>query len=85
MAIAFTEYNGNKIKTYSAKPLEEVYNKEPGSIISADKEGLKIACLDSSLLVEVIQFPNGKLLKVEQYINGHKFEEDVKLFLKGVV
>ena len=78
--IAFTEYNGNKMKIYSAKPLEEVYNKEPGSIISADKEGLKIACLDSSLLVEVIQFPNGKPLKVEQYINGHKFEEDVKLF-----
>lgn len=78
--IAFTEYKEKPMKIYSAKVLKEVYNKEPGTIISATKEGLRISCRNSTLLVKLIQFPNGKPLRVEQYINGNKFEENIKVY-----
>lgn len=78
--IAFTEYKEKPMKIYSAKVLKEVYNKEPGTIVSANKEGLRISCKNSTLLVKLIQFPNGKPLTIEQYINGNKFEENIKVY-----
>ena len=37
---------------------------------------MKVACKAGVLLVKKIQFPNGKPLTIEQYINGHKVEEN---------
>ena len=57
----------------------EESKEEPGTIISATKEGMKVSCGSNVLLIKKIQLPNGKPLTIEQYINGHKIEKKEKL------
>ncbi|MBD7910398.1 MULTISPECIES: methionyl-tRNA formyltransferase [Clostridium] len=72
--IAYTSYDGKQMKIYESKVLEEKHNKEEGTILDVSKEGIRVACKEGILLVKKVQFPNGKPLTIEQYINGHKIE-----------
>lgn len=72
--MAYTQYMGNQMKIYESKVLNEKHNKPFGTILDVTKEGMKVACKDSTLLVTKVQFPNKKPLTIEQYINGHKIE-----------
>lgn len=74
--VAYTEYKGQQMKIHESEVLEEESNKKPGTVIDVSKEGMKVACKVGVLLVKKIQFPNGKPLTIEQYINGHKVEEN---------
>ena len=77
--IAHTTYEGQSMKIYKSKALNENSNKEPGTIIKVDKEGLRVSCSEGVLLIEKVQFPNGKPLTIEQYINGNPIKENIKL------
>lgn len=77
--IAHTTYNDRSMKIYESEVLLGNSNKEPGSIIKVSKEGMEVATGYGILLVKKIQFPNGKPLTVEQYINGNEIEIGKKL------
>lgn len=77
--VAHTSYEDTPMKIYKSKVLKEVSNKEPGTILSVSKEGIKVSTLEDVLLIEKIQFPNGKPLTVEQYINGNEIKVNNKL------
>lgn len=77
--IAHTSYEDITMKIYKSKVLKEDSNKEPGTILSVSKEGIKVSTLKDVLLIEKIQFPNGKPLTVEQYINGNEIKVNNKL------
>ena len=77
--IAYTNYKGERMKIYKTKALEECSTKEPGTIIDVSKKGIKVACKEGTLLIETVQFPNGKPLSIEQYINGHEIEKNIVL------
>ena len=77
--VAHTSYENTPMKIYKSKVLKEDSNKEPGTILSVTKEGIKVATLEEVLLIEKIQFPNGKPLTVEQYINGNEIKVNNKL------
>ena len=77
--IAYTNYKGERMKIYKTKSLEESSTKEPGTIIDVSKQGIKVACKEGVLLIEKVQFPNGKPLSIEQYINGHEIEKNIVL------
>lgn len=77
--IAHTTYKGENMKIYESEVLSESSNKEPGTIMSVNKNGMKVSCSEGVLLVKKIQFPNGKPLTIEQYINGKDIEVDYKL------
>lgn len=77
--IAHTSYEDTPMKIYKSKVLKEDSNKEPGTILSVSKEGIKVSTLEDVLLIEKIQFPNGKPLTVEQYINGNEIKVNNKL------
>ena len=77
--VAFTNFKGERMKIYESNPLNEESKEEPGTIISATKEGMKVSCGSNVLLIKKIQLPNGKPLTIEQYINGHKIEKKEKL------
>ena len=77
--IANTSYEDTPMKIYKSKVLKEDSNKEPGTILSVSKEGIKVSTLEDVLLIEKIQFPNGKPLTVEQYINGNEIKVNNKL------
>lgn len=77
--VAHTSYEDTPMKIYKSKVLKEDSSKEPGTILSVSKEGIKVSTLEDVLLIEKIQFPNGKPLTVEQYINGNEIKVNNKL------
>ena len=77
--IAHTTYKGEPMKIYESEVLLQSSNKEPGVIIEVNKKGMKVSTGNGILLVKKIQFPNGKPLTIEQYINGKEIEAGCKL------
>ncbi|WP_195428310.1 methionyl-tRNA formyltransferase [Clostridium sp. D46t1_190503_E9] len=77
--IAHTTYDDKSMKIYESEVLCENSNKEPGTIINVSKEGMKVSTGSGVLLVKKIQFPNGKPLTIEQYINGNELEISKKV------
>lgn len=77
--IAYTDYKNERMKIYETEVLKEKSNKEPGTIINVSKNGVKVSCKEDVLLIKRVQFPNGKPLTIEQYINGHEIEENIIL------
>ncbi|CUU46457.1 methionyl-tRNA formyltransferase [Clostridium beijerinckii] len=77
--IAYTDYKNERMKIYETEVLREKSNKEPGTIIDVSKNGVKVSCKEDVLLIKRVQFPNGKPLTIEQYINGHEIEENIIL------
>lgn len=77
--IAHTTYKDENMKIYESTVLSENSSKEPGTIISVNKNGMKVNTTDGIILIKKIQFPNGKPLTIEQYINGKEIEIGTKL------
>jgi len=77
--IAYTDYKGERMKIYETESLEEKTSKEPGTIIDVSKSGIKVACKEGVLIIKKVQFPNGKPLTIEQYINGHEIDKNIIL------
>ncbi|MDV4151221.1 methionyl-tRNA formyltransferase [Clostridium sp. AL.422] len=78
--IAYTNYEDKPMKIYESKILNENTNKEPGTIVGVSKDGIKVATSDGVILIKKIQFPNGKPLTIEQYINGNEIKVNNKLY-----
>lgn len=69
---AVTELNGTRCKVFSTSVLEETTGKAPGTVIAADKKGLKIACGGGTVLqINELQADGGKRLKAADYLRGH--------------
>ncbi|EHI98437.1 Methionyl-tRNA formyltransferase [Clostridium sp. DL-VIII] len=77
--IAYTNYNDERMKIFETEALKEDTSKEPGTIIDVSKNGVKVACKEGVLLIKKVQFPNGKPLTIEQYINGHEISKNIIL------
>lgn len=77
--IAYTDYKSERMKIYETEVLEEKTSSKPGTILDVSKNGVKVACKDSVLMIKKVQFPNGKPLTIEQYINGHEIEKNIVL------
>lgn len=77
--IAYTIYNEQFMKIHKSVVLDKMSKKDPGTILNVSKEGMEVSTGDGVLLIKVVQFPNGKPLTVEQYINGNSIEEGIIL------
>lgn len=77
--IAYTSYKEDRMKIYETEVSDEESSKEPGTIIDVSKKGLKVSCKEGVLIIKKVQFPNGKPLTIEQYINGHEIEKNIIL------
>lgn len=77
--IAYTHYDNKVMKIYKSRVLQEESSKSIGSIIEVSKEGLKVSTGSGVLLIEEVQFPGKKPLKVKDYIIGNKIDVGVVL------
>ena len=71
---AWTLYNGESIKIHRASPLPESCSAVPGTVISADKKGIKVSCGDGVLLLENIQMPGKKAMDVSAFLLGNRID-----------
>jgi len=72
--IAHTKYKDSSMKIYETLYLNEDSNKTPGTILEVSKKGIKVSTGKGTILIKKVQFPNGKPLTIEQYINGNSIE-----------
>ena len=74
---AVTELGGVRFKILATTVLEETTEKAPGSVVTADKTGLKIACGEGTLLrIDRLQADGGKRLAAADYLRGHPIPVD---------
>ncbi len=68
---ASTELAGRRLKLYRTAPGRET-DRAPGTILSAGKQGIEVACGDGqSLLITELQAEGGKRMAAAAYLLGH--------------
>ena len=71
---ASAELAGTKFKVYKTAPGAET-NNAPGTILSADKKGIQVACGDGkSLYITELQAEGGKRMAASAYLLGHPIQ-----------
>lgn len=78
----YTYLRGEVFKIWEAEPCEENFNVENGKIIRIDKNGILVSCEYESLLLKVVQVPNKRRMKVEDFIKGNNIENGSILGIK---
>ena len=69
---AVTELGGVRCKIFATSVLDETTGKAPGTVIAADKKGLKLACGEGTVLrIDELQADGGKRMKSADYLRGH--------------
>lgn len=72
--VAWCETTRGKMKIFKTRVISNTEEVDIGRVISVSKEGIRIGCNPGVLLIEEIQMPNKKRMKVEEYIKGNSIE-----------
>lgn len=70
----YTELGGDIFKIWQADCLVEDHEKEPGTVIAADKEGIKVCTGKGVLVLKEVQSPGKKRMKCEDWLKGNSIE-----------
>ena len=74
---AVTELAGGTFKVYAAEKTGAKTNRNPGTILSADKKGIEVACAGgTSVRITELQAAGGKRMAAGAYLLGHPMEAD---------
>lgn len=60
-----------RIRVWAANASDKTTNDAPGSIIQINAEGLWIACSEGQLVLEQLQLPGKKAMRVSEILCGH--------------
>lgn len=75
--VTTAELDGKVFKIYSAEYTQNKTDKAPGSVVSAGKKGIEIACLDGeTVLITELQAAGKKRMKASDYLLGHPIKVD---------
>lgn len=75
--VATAELDGKVFKIYSAEYTQNKTVKAPGSVVSAGKKGIEIACHGGeTLLITELQAAGKKRMKASDYLLGHPIKVD---------
>lgn len=73
--VATGEINGSVFKIYGAAYTETRTEKAPGTVVSAGKQGIEIACADGeTVLITELQAAGKKRMKAADYLLGHPIQ-----------
>mgnify|MGYP001160614038 FL=1 len=72
---AFSFYKGERVRILKADSIKQNHNIPPGTIVKADKDGIKVAAGDGFVIIKELQFPNKKPMEVSAFLLGNKIEE----------
>lgn len=68
----FTDLGEQRIRLHQATALEQSCDKEPGTVISREREGVDVACGTGTLKITSVQLPGSKAQSISDLINGGK-------------
>lgn len=76
---AYTFYKGEKLKIMQARIEFNCFNSEIGKITKVSKDGIYVQVQDGCVVIETLQFPGKKAMKVRDYLAGNTIEENIVL------
>ena len=66
------ELGGETMKVYMARRTDTVTDRAPGSVVSAGKAGLEMACGGGrTVMITELQAPGKKRMSAHDYLLGH--------------
>jgi methionyl-tRNA formyltransferase len=77
--IAHTRYKGEPMKVFVAEVKGNAKGEASGTIVKVSKEGILVAAKDKYISIKELQFPNGKRMSIENFLNGNNIEEGIIL------
>lgn len=69
--VATTVLNGTACKVYTVTISYEPHSYIPGTVISAGRNGIEVACPDGSVTITELQAPGGKRMAADEFLRGH--------------
>jgi methionyl-tRNA formyltransferase len=72
--VAETRFRGRQLRIWEAQPLPDDTGLAPGSVISAGREGIRVACGTGQLLVRKVQLPGARAVSAADFINANSLE-----------
>lgn len=73
--IAFTALDGQVFKIHAAEASDKKTGAVPGTVVSAGREGIGVACGDGQvLLLKTVQLPGKKAMDADAFLRGHAVE-----------
>lgn len=76
---AYTSYKDTIVKIHKAILSHENKSGENGEIIRVDTSGIYVNSSDKVIIIEELQFPGKRKLKVSEYLKGNSIEEGIIL------
>lgn len=73
--VAQTTLDDKVIRVWSAEVVGHANSHTPGTIISADKSGVLVACGENQLLLTELQLPGSRKMSVKDLLNAPKNQE----------
>lgn len=68
----FTMLNDDRFKVWAAHAVHQAHNAVTGEIVSANSDGLSVACGEGLLMITEAQMPGGKPQSMATLLNGHQ-------------
>lgn len=75
--MAYTYCMGKRFVPYDCKKVDA--NGAPGEVLSADKDGLVVACSKGAIYIGSVKFDGKKRMSVKDYLVGNKIEKGTVL------
>lgn len=63
--------DGSVMKIYRGVFEEKAHGRTPGTVLSAGKRGIEVACADGSVWITELQAQGGKRMSAGDYLRGH--------------
>ncbi|MEP1471374.1 MAG: methionyl-tRNA formyltransferase [Halieaceae bacterium] len=71
--VCYSLLAGERVKIWNARALDDTNAQAaPGTIVSADREGIAVSCGTGALLITQLQLPGGKSLPTEAMLNSRR-------------
>ncbi len=69
--VAYTHYEGERCRIYEAECLMESSDQAPGVVLAVSADGIDVQCGEGKLRIKRIQWPGGKIMTVDSWLNAH--------------
>jgi len=72
--VAETRYQGQRLRIWEAYPLAADSDAMPGTVLSASRAGIEVACGKGRLCINKLQLPGARVIGAGDFINAHAME-----------
>jgi len=69
--VAETRYRGRQLRIWEAVPGAVKPAAEPGTVLSAGRDGIEVACGSGTLMLGTVQLPGGRPVNAADFANAH--------------